>query len=61
MNLSKGAILGMVNKAGIQIDNLSWPFFYYVGLPFNALKDSMVIVLTLLLYKRIHILVEKLP
>lgn len=61
MNLPKSAILGMVNKAGIQIDNLSWPFFFYVGLPFNALKDAMVIILTLLLYKRIHILVEKLP
>ena len=61
MNLPKGAIMGMITKAGIHIDNLLWPFFLYVGLPFNALKDAMVVALTLLLYKRIHILVEKIP
>ena len=59
MNLPKAAIMGMIHKAGINIDSLSWPFFFSVALPFNALKDAMVIVLTLLLYKRIHKLVEK--
>ena len=59
MNLPKDAILNMVRSVGINIDSLEWPFLYAVALPFNALKDAIVIVITLLLYKRIHILIEK--
>ena len=59
MNLPRAAIMGMVQKAGIAIDSLDWPFLFAVALPFNALKDAMVVILTLLLYKRIHKLVEK--
>ena len=59
MNLPKAAIMGMIHKAGINIDTFGWPFLFAVALPFNALKDVMVIVLTLLLYKRVHKFVEK--
>ena len=59
MNFPKPAIMSMIQKAGIQIDSLGWPFLFAVALPFNALKDAMVIAITMLLYKRIHKLVEK--
>ena len=59
MNFPKPAIMSMIQKAGIQIDSLGWPFLFAVALPFNALKDVMVIAITMLLYKRIHKLVEK--
>lgn len=59
MNLPKDAILNMVRGVGINISSLDWPFLFAVALPFNAIKDAIVIVVTLLLYKRIHILVER--
>ena len=59
MGLPESAIMGMVKAAGINIPNLRWPFLIAVGVPFNALKDAMVVALTLLLYKRLHKLVEK--
>jgi len=59
MNLPRQAIMGMITKAGININSLSWPFFFAVAIPFNAFKDAIVIVVTILLYKRLHILVEK--
>ena len=46
----------MVNPA---ITDLKWPFFFIVALPFNALKDVIVIFLTLLLYKRLHKVIDK--
>lgn len=57
--LTAESIMDMVKAAGINIPNLQWPFLYAVGIPFNALKDAMVVVLTLLLYKRLHKFVEK--
>lgn len=59
MGLSKEAILSMCQAVNPNITNLGWTFFLYVGLPFNALKDVMIIALTLLLYKRIKILLDK--
>lgn len=59
MGLPKAAIMGSIKAAGINISSLDWPFLLYVSLPFNALKDAMVIVITILLYKRMRILLEK--
>ena len=59
MGLPEAAIMGMVKAAGVNINSLSWPFLFAVALPFNALKDAMVIVLTILLYKRMRKLIEK--
>ena len=59
MNLPRAAIMGMIKAAGINIDSLSWPFFFTVALPFNAMKDAIVLVVTILIYKRIHKLVER--
>lgn len=59
MGLSKQAILAMCQAVNPNITNLGWTFFLYVGLPFNALKDIILVVLTVLLYKRTKILLEK--
>ena len=44
----------MIKAAGINIDTLSWPFLFAVALPFNAMKDAIVIIVTILLYKRMR-------
>lgn len=59
MNFPKEAIMGAIHASGINIDSLGLPFLFAVALPFNAFKDFIIIILTLLLYKRIHKFVEK--
>ena len=59
MGLPKVAIWGAIQKAGINITSLDWPFLFAVALPFNLFKDVIIILITLLLYKRVHHLVEK--
>ena len=52
-----GAAVMAVNPA---VTSIRWPFFLMVSLPFNALKDIIVIIVTILLYKRMHALIDKL-
>ncbi len=59
MGLPKGFILGACQAINKNITDLSWPFFFYVGLPFNALKDVMVVVITMVLYKRLHRFIDE--
>ena len=59
MGLSKQAILGMCQAVNPNITSLGWTFFLYVGLPFNAFKDVLIVILTLLLYKRSRILIDR--
>ena len=54
MNFPEGAILGMCQAINPAITSLSWPFLLFVSLPFNALKDGVVIIITMLLSKRLH-------
>ena len=39
--------------------SLGWNFLLLIALPFNALKDAAVVVITFLLYKRLHTLIDK--
>lgn len=57
--LDKGAILGMAQAANSKVTNIKWSLGFFAILPFNAIKDSMVIVLTLLTYKSVHKLIDK--
>lgn len=41
------------------VNSLGWPFFFMIALPFNALKDAMVVVITFLLYKRLHTFIDR--
>ena len=58
-HLPKQAILGMCQKINPAVTNLTWPFLLMVGLPFNALKDVIVVAVTFLLYKRLRWLFAK--
>ena len=58
-HLPKQVILGMCQKINPSVTNLTWPFLLMVGLPFNALKDAIVVVVTFLLYKRLRWLFAK--
>ena len=58
-HLPKQVILGMCQKINPSVTNLTWPFLLMVGLPFHALKDAIVVVVTFLLYKRLRWLFAK--
>lgn len=59
MGLPKAAILGMCQAANPRVTSLGWTFWLYVGVPFNAMKDVMVVAITFLLYKRLHRVIDK--
>lgn len=54
LGLTEERILAMCKVVNPNVTNLTWPFILYVALPFNALKDAIVIFITILLYKRLH-------
>ncbi|MBO7573768.1 MAG: ECF transporter S component [Bacilli bacterium] len=58
-HLPKAVILGMCQKINPAITSLGFPFLLMVALPFNALKDAIVVILTFLLYKRLRILFSR--
>ena len=59
MGLSEETIINMCKAINPNVTSLGWTFLIFVALPFNAFKDVIVIVATLLLYKRIRWLIEK--
>ena len=59
MGLPKAAIMGMVKAANPHVTNFGVPFLFMIAIPFNAMKDAIVIVITFLLYKRMHRLFDK--
>ena len=58
MGLPEMAILNMCRAINPLITDLSWPFMLFVALPFNALKNAVVIIFTCLLYKRMHTYID---
>ena len=58
-HLPKEVILAMCQKINPVVSNLRFPFLLMVALPFNALKDAIVVVVTALLYKRLRLLFKK--
>ena len=58
-HLPKAVILAMCQKINPAIKDLGLPFLLMVALPFNALKDAIVVALTFLLYKRLRVLFNK--
>jgi len=59
MGISKSSILAMCQSINPNITSLDWPFLLIVALPFNLFKDGLVVAITILLYKRIHRLIDK--
>ena len=58
-HLPKSVILGMCQKINPAVKDLTWPFLLMVALPFNALKDAIVVLVTALLYKRLRNLFKR--
>ena len=59
MGIPKQAILGMCQAINPSIKSLDWPFLLMVALPFNAFKDAIVILITFILYKKLHKLIDR--
>ena len=60
MGLSKETILGICNIANTNIKNLGFSYGLIAVLPFNAIKDGLVIFVTLFSYKAMHNFIDKL-
>ena len=60
MGWPEAVILKMCQAVNPAITSLRWPFLFMVALPFNALKDVIVIIVTFLLYKRLHTYIDRL-
>ena len=58
-HLPKAVILKMCQKINPAISSLGFPFLLMVALPFNALKDLIVVAITFLLYKRLRLLFKR--
>ena len=60
MEFPEAAILGMCKAANPNITNIGWSYGLLAVLPFNAMKDAAVILLTLFTYKSVHRFIDKL-
>lgn len=59
MKFPEEQILGMCQAINPNITSLGLPFLFMVALPFNLLKDIAVGIVTILLYKKLHTLIDK--
>lgn len=59
MGFPEGALLGMMKKANPMITDVGWSYALFAVLPFNAIKDGAIILITLLIYKPLHRLIER--
>ena len=59
MGWPKVVILNMCKAANPNVTSLGWTFFFMIAVPFNALKDVIVVIITFLLYKRLHMIIDK--
>ena len=53
------SLLALCQKANPAISDLSWGYALFAVLPFNAMKDAVVIALSFLLYRALKTLLEK--
>ena len=59
MGWDEARIIQACTAVNPNVTSLGWTFFFYIALPFNALKDIAVVVITFLLYKRLHTFIDK--
>lgn len=57
--LTRDIILAMCRAINPAIKNLGFDFLLMVCLPFNALKDAIVVFVTIILYKRLRLLFKR--
>jgi riboflavin transporter FmnP len=54
MGFPEAAILAMAQLANPAVKNIGWSLGFLAIVPFNLLKNTMVVILTFLVYKSIH-------
>lgn len=59
-NLTRDQLLAICQLANPLIEDIEWKYGLYGVLPFNTIKDSIIIILTLLVYKSTHTYIDKL-
>lgn len=59
LNLTPEQFLGYIQTALPQVENPYWSLVLWMYLPFNMFKNTVIIGITLLLYKRTHLLIKK--
>ena len=57
--LTKEGILKMCQAINPSVTSLGWTFALLVGMPFNLFKDVIVVVITIILYKNTHKLIDR--
>ena len=57
--ISEAGLLKICQAANPAIKDIRWSVGFIAVLPFNALKDAMIIVVTMLVYKSTHTLFDK--
>lgn len=55
MGFSEEALLSMCQAANPAITNLGWPYAFLAVLPLNLIKDAIVIAVTFLVYRSLHL------
>ncbi len=58
MGFPEGALLSLCQAANPKITSLGWPYGIYAVLPLNAMKDAIVIIVTFIIYRYIHVLLR---
>ena len=59
MGFTEEALLGMMQAAVPSISNVGWSYAFFAVLPFNLLKDAIVIAVTLVCYKLLARFLER--
>ena len=57
--ISEEALLGICQAANPAVKDIRWSVGFMAVLPFNAMKDAIIIVVTMLVYKSTHTLFDK--
>jgi riboflavin transporter len=58
LNISPEQFLSYIQNTIPQVENPYWSLVLYMYLPFNILKNSIIIGLSLLTYKRVHLVIK---
>ncbi len=59
-NLSKEQLIAIAQVANPLITDVEWTYGLYAVLPFNLIKDFLICLITILVYKSTHKLIDKL-
>ncbi len=59
-NMSREQIVAIARVANPLIKDVEWTYGLYAVLPFNLLKDAIICVITLLVYKSTHKIIDRL-